>query len=179
MGNLSTSWLIIWAQVIYILGANELMCKVIKVKNQGPKLQTFICFHSFILGIILFFIFAYSLKLNFKSQTAMGEHKHKILVTFVFSMAIFQVEKIETPFIIHKQAYKPNKRRGKWGKIKCKGRRKYRVWFGAYFDHKMWIHQNNYFYYNNIGPKGCKLAPQGDRYPFFALGPCQGHKMVD
>jgi hypothetical protein len=35
-------------------------------------------------------------------------------------MGIFQVEKIETPFIIHKQAHKLNKRKGKWRNMKCK-----------------------------------------------------------
>jgi hypothetical protein len=43
----------------------------------------------------------------------MDEHKHKILVTFVFSMVILKVKKIETSSIIHKQTKKLNKRRGK------------------------------------------------------------------
>jgi len=43
----------------------------------------------------------------------MDEHKYHILITFVFFMAISQVEKIDTPSIIHKQARKFNKRGGK------------------------------------------------------------------
>jgi hypothetical protein len=36
------------------------------------------------------------------------------------------------------------------------------------------------FYYNNIGPKGCKLASRVDGYPpFSTLGLSQGHKVVD
>jgi hypothetical protein len=41
----------------------------------------------------------------------MNEHKHKILVTFVFSMVVSKVKKIETPSIIHKQTQKLNKKR--------------------------------------------------------------------
>jgi hypothetical protein len=41
----------------------------------------------------------------------MDEHKHKILVTFVFSMVISKIKKIETPSIIHKQTQKLNKRK--------------------------------------------------------------------
>jgi hypothetical protein len=113
MGNLNTSWIVVWAQVIYLYWGPMSSCVKslkLKIKDQSfnPHTRSFIHYwHHF------FSIFASSLKLNFKSQTTMDEHKHKILVTFMFFMAIFQVEKIETPFIIHKQAHKLNKRRGK------------------------------------------------------------------
>jgi hypothetical protein len=36
------------------------------------------------------------------------------------------------------------------------------------------------FYYNNIGPNGCKLASRVDGYPPFSnVGLNQGHKVVD
>jgi hypothetical protein len=38
----------------------------------------------------------------------MDEHKYKLLGTLVFFMAILQLEKPKTPFIIHKQAHKLN-----------------------------------------------------------------------
>jgi hypothetical protein len=43
----------------------------------------------------------------------MDEHRHKILIILVFFVAISQAKKIETPSIIHKQAHKFIKRRGK------------------------------------------------------------------
>jgi hypothetical protein len=43
------------------------------------------------------------------------EHKHKILVTFVFSMVISKVKKKKTPSTIHKQTQKLNKRRSTRG----------------------------------------------------------------
>jgi hypothetical protein len=45
----------------------------------------------------------------------MDEHRHKILVFLVFFTTIPQEEKIETPFIIHKQAQNFNKKK-KWKK---------------------------------------------------------------
>jgi len=60
---------------------------------------------SFFLDIILFLIFASFLELNLKNQTTINEHRHKIFVTLVFFMVIYQVEKIKTP-AIHKQSSK-------------------------------------------------------------------------
>ncbi len=68
---------------------------------------------SFFFDIILFLIFASFLELNLKNQTTIDEHRHKVLVTLVFFMVMYQVEKIKTP-AIHKQAWKLNKWRRKW-----------------------------------------------------------------
>jgi len=45
----------------------------------------------------------------------------------------------------------------------------YKVWFKVYFDPMIRINQTIIFYFNNINPKGCKLASQVDRCAFSTL----------
>jgi hypothetical protein len=60
--------------------------------------------------LLLLIIFASFLKLNPKSHTTVNEHRCKTLVALVFFMTMmFQVEKLKTPSIIHKEAQKLNK----------------------------------------------------------------------
>ncbi len=77
MRNLSISSLVVWPQV---------MNKIVFVWGQWRQgfnlshafIFSFIFFHLFFLGIILFFIFASFLKLNHKNHTTMDEDRDKI-----------------------------------------------------------------------------------------------------
>jgi hypothetical protein len=62
-------------------------------QKKGTKVSNLHMLSFFFLGINFFLILASFLKLNPKNQTTMDEHRRKILVTLVFSMAISQVEK--------------------------------------------------------------------------------------
>jgi hypothetical protein len=69
------------------------MCKVIKVKKLGSRLQHLVCFHDFFLDIIILLLFVSFIKLNPKSQSTMDEQRQTN--------------------IIHKQAHKLTKKREK------------------------------------------------------------------
>ncbi len=80
------------------------------VKPLRPKsnAQVFNPSYVFIIScMILLVIFASFLKLNSKTQIIMDNHRHKILIIFVFFMVI---SKKKTPSIMHKQAQKFNKK---------------------------------------------------------------------
>jgi len=97
----------------------------------------------------------------------MGRHKiHKMLVTLVFFLPIFQVEKTKTLLIDHKL----NKRKGKWREMLWRKTR-YKLWFRFTLILQCEFHKiKKLFYCNNIDPKGYELASQVDRYLFFAWG---------
>jgi hypothetical protein len=131
MGILSTSWLIVWPQVInkilfvwgqlikyYLFGANEFMCKVIKVKNREQSLQP-LCMLSFYFILLVWFFFL-SLFLFLKNENL---HLTNLFSCNALIFFIFRVWKLETSSITPKQAPKLNKNQGKWRDIKWRKRR--------------------------------------------------------
>jgi len=103
---------------------------------------------------ILFDMFFVSCLLlwNPKSQITI-EARHKILVTLVFFMTIFQVEKINTPSIIHKL----NKKRGKWREMTWRKRR-CRVWFRFTYNLQCEFYQNNNILLQQHWPQGLQIG---------------------
>ncbi len=159
----------------------------LKSKDHGFNLS---CFHSFFLSIILFIIFAAFFKLIFSNQFTMDEHKHKILATFCVFHGHFESKKKRKlpPSFTNKhrnstkekaQQEEVNKRKEVQQGKKFNKRRRSSKSGEENEEKKKDIRFGLKFTCSNIDPKGCKLTSQVERYPFYALRPSQGCKVID